>query len=137
VGAASEGGDLTRLVDSVSGGDPVTLRSELLRLRGEGVEGIPLIRAVLRRMALLARLRAEVERGNSVSAVMASQGRSIFWKEKDAVAAQLGHWRSDLIAKGMARLLEAERQVKASGGLGSLAADEELFAICRQASRIR
>ena len=137
VGAASEGGDLSRLVDSVSGGDAAMLQAELLRLKSEGIEGIPLIRAVLRRMTLLAKLRAEVERGNSVGAVMAAQGKSIFWKEKDAVAAQLSRWRSDLIAKGVARLLEAERQVKVSGGLGPLAVDEELFAICRQAARLR
>lgn len=137
VGAASEEGDLSRLVDSVSGGDPAMLQAELLRLASEGIEGIPLIRAVLRRMALLARLRAEVEQGGSVGAVMASQGKAIFWKEKDAVAAQLTRWRSDLLAKAMGRLLEAERQVKASGGLGPLAADEELFAICRQAARLR
>ena len=137
LGAASEEGDLGRLVDSVSGGDAATLQAELLRLRSEGIEGIPLIRAVLRRMTLLSRLRADVERGNSVASVMASQGKAIFWKEKDAVAQQLGRWRSDLIAKGMSRLLEAERQVKASGGLGPLAVDEELFAICRQAARLR
>jgi DNA polymerase-3 subunit delta len=68
---------------------------------------------------------------------MTSQGKAIFWKEKDAVAAQLSRWRSGLLAKGMSRLLEAERQVKASGGLGPIAVDEELFAICRQAARLR
>ncbi|WP_324748919.1 DNA polymerase III subunit delta [Sphingomonas sp. LY54] len=137
VGAASEEGDLSRLVDSVSGGNPAMLQSELLRLKSEGIEGIPLIRAVLRRMTLLARLRAEVDRGSNVGAVMASHGKAVFWKEKDAVAAQVSRWRSDLIAKGMGRLLEAERQAKASGGLGPLAVDEELFAICRQAARLR
>ena len=137
VGAANEEGDLSRLVDSVSGGDPVMLQAELLRLASEGVEGIALIRAVLRRMALLARLRADVERGNSVDTVMASQGKSLFWKEKPAVSKQLSRWRSDLLAKSIGRLLEAERQVKASGGLGPLAADEELLAICRQAARLR
>jgi DNA polymerase-3 subunit delta len=137
LGAASEGGDLGRLVDSVAGGDSGLLQAELLRLAGEGVNGIPLIRAVLRRMSLLARLRAEVERGNCADAVMASQGRSVFWKEKDAVRAQLARWRSDLLAKSVGRLLDAERQVKASGGLGPVAVDEELFAICRQAARLR
>lgn len=137
IGAANEEGDLSRLVDSVGGGDVKTLRSELLRLSSEGAEGIPLIRAMLRRMALLAKLRGEVDRGNSVDNVMATQGKGIFWKEKDAVAAQLSRWSSELIAKGMSRLLEAERQVKASGGLGPLAVDEELFAICRQAARLR
>lgn len=137
VGAASEEGDLSRLVDSVSSGNSALLQAELLRLSSEGIEGIPLIRAVLRRMTLLGKLRAEVERGNSVSAVMASQGKAIFWKEKDIVALQLSRWRSDLIAKCMGRLLESERQVKASGGLGPLAVNEELFAICRQAARLR
>ena len=137
VGAASEEGDLTRLVDSVSGGDAATLKAELVRLSSEGVEGIPLIRAVLRRLTLLSKLRADVEAGYSVASVMASQGKAIFWKEKDTVAAQLTRWRADLLAKGMSRLLEAERQVKAPGGLAAIAVDEELFAICRQAARLR
>jgi DNA polymerase-3 subunit delta len=68
---------------------------------------------------------------------MASQGKSLFWKEKAPVAQQLARWRSDLLAKSVGRLLDAERQVKASGGLGPVAVDEELFAICRQAARLR
>ncbi|MFN3943651.1 MAG: DNA polymerase III subunit delta [Allosphingosinicella sp.] len=137
VGATAEEGDLSRLVESVGSGDPAALEAELTRLRSEGIEGIPLIRAVLRRMFLLARLRAEVEAGSNPAAVMASAGKAIFWKEKDAVAAQLGRWRAPTIARGISRLLDAERQVKASGGLGAVAVDEELFAICRQAQRLR
>jgi DNA polymerase-3 subunit delta len=137
VGAAAEEGDLSRLVDSVGNGNAALLQAELLRLSGEGVEGIALIRAVLRRMSLLARLRAQVERGNSPDAVMASHGKSLFWKEKDAVGRQLSRWRSEPLARSVSRLLEAERQVKAAGGLGPRAVDEELFAICRQAARLR
>ncbi|HEX8644391.1 MAG TPA: DNA polymerase III subunit delta [Allosphingosinicella sp.] len=138
IGAASEEGDLGRLVDSVVTGNSETLAAELARLRSEGIEGIPLIRAMLRRMVLLSRLRAEVEAGNGVGAVMASPAaKSIFWKEKEAVAGQIGRWRSNLLAKSVTRLVEAERQVKASGGLGALAVDEELFAISRQAARLR
>jgi DNA polymerase-3 subunit delta len=137
VGAAAEEGDLSRLVDSVGSGNSAMLHAELLRLSTEGIEGVPLIRAMLRRMSLLARLRAQVERGNSVDSVMASQGKSLFWKDKPGIAQQLGRWRSDLLAKSVSRLVEAERQVKASGGLGPTAVDEELFAICRQAARLR
>jgi DNA polymerase-3 subunit delta len=138
IGAAAEEGDLTRLVDSVGSGNSEMLRAELVRLKSEGIEGIPLIRAVLRRMTLLTKLRSEVDGGANVGSVMASPAaKAVFWKEKDAVASQLGRWRSDLLAKSMGRLLEAERQVKASGGLGPLAVDEELFAICRQAARLR
>jgi DNA polymerase-3 subunit delta len=137
VGAAAEEGDLSRLVDSVGNGNAAQLQAELLRLSSEGIEGIPLIRAVLRRMSLLSRLRAQVERGSSPDAVMASQGKSLFWKEKDSIGRQLSRWRSEPLARSVSRLLEAERQVKASGGLGPRAVDEELLAICRQASRLR
>ena len=137
IGAAAEEGDLSRLVDSVSGGRPEQLAGELARLSSQGIDGIALIRAVLRRMSLLTRLRAEVERGSSVQAVMASHGKALFWKEKAGVEQQLGRWRADLLAKSVSRLLEAERQAKASGGLGAAAVDEELFAICRQAARLR
>ena len=137
VGAAAEEGDLSRLVDSVSGGRPEVLSAELSRLASEGVDGIRLTRAMLRRMTLLGRLRAEVERGNSVDAAMASQAKGLFWKEKPAVAKQLSRWRSDLVAKCIGRLLEAERQAMAAGGAGGAAVNEELFAICRQAQRLR
>jgi len=137
LGAAADEGDLTRLVDSAAGGHAASLEAELVRLHAEGLEGITLIRAMLRRMALLARLRAEVEQGSSPAAVMASAGKSIFFKEKDGIERQVRRWRSDLIAKAMRRLAEAERQVKTSGGIGPIAADAELFAICRQAARLR
>lgn len=136
VGAAAEEGDLSRLVDSVGGGDQATLQAELVRLASQGVEGVPLLRAVLRRMSLLARLRSAVDRGASTDAVMASQGKSLFFKEKPGIERQLRRWRSDLLAKSVSRLVEAERQLKAPGGLGPTAVDEELFAICRQASRL-
>jgi DNA polymerase-3 subunit delta len=137
VGAGGEEGDLSRLVNSVAGGDAAVLDAEIARLRAEGQEGITLLRAVLRRMTLLARLRAEVEQGNSVGAVMASSGRSLFFKEKDAVGSQVARWRGALIAKAVGRLVEAERDVMRPGGPGIVAADAELFAICRQAARLR
>lgn len=137
IGAGADEGDLSKLVGSVASGDPAGVEAELMRLRSAGVEGISLIRAMLRRMSLLARLRAEVEEGNSPAAVMASSGKSLFWKEKEEIGRQLSRWRSDLIAKSISRLVDAERQVKAAGGLGPIAADEELFAICRQAARLR
>lgn len=137
IGAGREEGDPGRLVDCVARGDSAGLKAELTRLASVGQEGIPLIRAMLRRMSLLAKLRAEVDAGASVAAVMASSGKGIFWKEKDMVAAQLARWPAATIAKSMSRLVEAELQVKASGGLGPLAAEEELYAISRQAARLR
>jgi DNA polymerase-3 subunit delta len=137
IGSGEGEGDLGRLVDSVLNGDGEGLEAEIARLRGEGQEGITLIRALFRRIAVLARLRAEVERGNSVSAVMASSAKSMFWRDKDAVEPQVRRWRADLLAKAIGRLIEAEHQVMSPGGPGIVAAEAELFAICRQAARLR
>jgi DNA polymerase-3 subunit delta len=137
LGADSDAGDLSRLVESVLGGDAATLEGEIVRLRAEGQEGIALTRALMRRMTLLARLRAEIDQGSSVGAVMASSGKSLFWKDRDAIGPQLGRWRGDLIARVIGRLIEAERQVMMPGGPGIVAAEAELFAICRQAGRLR
>jgi DNA polymerase-3 subunit delta len=137
VGAANDEGDPGKLVEAVAGGKGALLQTELDRLAAEGTSGIPLIRALLRRLTLLARLRGEFDRTGNIGAVMASQGKAIFFREKPAIEAELSRWPSDLLAKAIDRLGEAERQVKASGGMGDIAADEELFAICRQAARLR
>lgn len=137
VGADVGEGDLSRLLAAVAGGDPDQAETELARLRAEGKDGIQLIRAALRRMTMLARLRAEIERGKSVGAVMASAGKSIFFKEQGAVQAELGRWRGETLAKAVSRLIEAERQIMQPGGPGPIAAEAELLAIARQAARRR
>ncbi|MGQ0661034.1 DNA polymerase III subunit delta [Sphingosinicella sp.] len=137
IGADVGEGDLSRLLAAVAGGDSDQAETELARLRAEGKDGVQLIRAALRRMTMLARLRAEVERGRSVGAVMASSGKSIFYKEQGAIQAELGRWRAENLAKAIARLIEAERQIMMAGGPGPVAAEAELLAIARQAARRR
>lgn len=137
IGADAGEGDLSRLLAAVAGGDAGRAEAELARLRAEGKDGIQLIRAALRRMTTLARLRAEVDRGKSPSGVMASAGRAIFWKEQGAIQTEIGRWRAPMIAKAISRLIEAERQVMLSGGAGPVAAEAELLAIARQAARLR
>ena len=134
VGASLEGGDTTMLMDGVFDGDGGKVEGELARLRGEGGEGITLLRAALRRALLLARLRVQVEQGQSPANVAGAQGKALFWKEKDAVTRQIAAWPADRLARAVSRLLAAERDVKQSG-LGPVAADVELLAIARQASR--
>lgn len=138
VGAALEEGDASTLVDHVFNGNGRGAEAELARLRSEGAEGITLIRAALRRALLLARLRARVEQGQSPSSVVASQGKGLFFKEKDAVERQLGAWQADKLGRCLSRLVAAEQEVKKSGAvgaLGALAADVELLTIARQAGR--
>ncbi len=137
LGAASEEGVLGRLVDAVLEGRLDAVDAELRRLAEDGLEGIPLIRALLRRLALLADLAAEVARGNSVSSVMASSGKALFWKEKDAIGRQLARWRPTAIETAIRRLVAAEQAIKASGTAGPILLDEELVAIGRAARNMR
>lgn len=138
LGADADEGDLGRLVDAVMGGNPGQVGGEVARLAAVGIEGIPLIRAVLKRALLLAQLRADVEQGSSVDAVMASgAGKAVFWKEKAVVQRQIGLWRPDRLATALTRLLDAERAVKASGTIGPIAVEAELIAISRAAARAR
>lgn len=128
-------GDTSQLIDSLFSGNARRAETELGRLHAEGVEGITLVRAVLRRSLLLARMRASVEQGRSPQAVVDAQGKALFWKEKDSVARQLAIWDSATLARCLSRLLAAERDVKKSGGIGPIAVDAELMAIARAAPR--
>lgn len=135
--ASGDEGDQGRLVDAVLDGQGDTAAGEIARLAQNGIAGIPVLRALQRRLLLLARLRAEVDRGNSVRTVMAAQGKAIFWKDVDVVGRQLGRWRAPEIARALDRVLGAERAATVSAGAGIVAADEELLAIARHAARLR
>jgi DNA polymerase-3 subunit delta len=124
------------VADLALGGDVRGLSEALARLPSGDKDVIPIVRSLQRRLLMLAPLRARVDSGERAQAVMTSIGKSLFWKDKDTVGVQVGRWRSDLIARTVTRLAEAERQVMSAGGPGLVDADAELFAICRQAARL-
>ena len=137
LGAAVQEGDMGRLVDAVLDGRINAIEAALAELAADGIEGIPLIRAILRRLLQLAEFRAQVTGAASISAVMASQGKSLFWKDKDAVNRQLSRWQPAALDTAITRLTDVERAIKASGTAGPILLDEELFAIGRAAQRMQ
>ena len=137
LGADAGDGDLGRLVTAVFGGDGVTVDGELVRLASEGIEGVPLLRALQRRGLLLAQLRAQTESGESLDRVMETAGKAIFWKERDVVRRALSRWTAEELAVAVARLGAAERAVKSAGFVGEAATGEALLAISRHAARRR
>ena len=132
-----EDGDLSRVVDAVLDGDARKLAHEVYQIAGSGTEDVVLLKALARRLLLLARYRADVDGGGSVSGVVAAAGKSIFFKEKAAVTRQLGRWSSARLATAIERTLRAERDVKTSGSLGANAVNETLFGIAQAAGRGR
>jgi DNA polymerase III subunit delta len=137
LGAATEEGDLSALANAVFSGDPGKAGAELARLGSEGLEGVPVLRALGRRAHQLVQLRAAMAQGESIDRVMQTAGKAIFWKEQPIVRAQLQRWTPDALATALGRMGEAERQVKASGYPGHALVEEEVLAIARHAARRR
>lgn len=135
--ADADDGDPSRVVDAVLDGDVRGLDRELALLLAGGGEPIVLLRALTRRLMLLAKHRVHVERGQSVDSVIASVGKSLFFRDKPAVTRQLGRWSADRLATAMARASDAERDVKSPGSLGADAVGETLFAIANAGARRR
>lgn len=111
VGADSAEGDFNRLADIALGGDLARLADELAALSPTGSEAIPVLRSLQRRLIMLAPLRARVERGETVDAVMASMGRSLFWKEKGSIERMLKKWSSEELARAAERAGMLEREM--------------------------
>ncbi len=128
--------DTSRLVNAVLGGDLAVVTGQLTEIEHDNA-WVPALRALQRRLILLARLRSEVDAGKSSGAVVASLGKSLFFKEQPAVTAQLTRWTSSRLATASARLFASERALMASGTAGHVIAAEELIAITRVGQRLR
>jgi len=133
VGADSAEGDFQRLADLALAGDIVELIDELSRLPAGGSEAIPVVRSLQRRLLMLAPARARVERGERVDAVMASLGRSLFWKDKNKVQQMLAKWSAEDLATVADRAGKLERLLMFTPAPDREALGEELLAIARKA----
>ena len=128
--------DTGALVNAVMSGDLPATVQEI----GEVADAnawIPALRALQRRIILLARLRAEVEGGKSAAGVVAAMGKAIFYKDQTPVTAQLARWNSARLATASARLFATESAMMSSGTAGNVLASEELIAIARVGERLR
>jgi DNA polymerase-3 subunit delta len=135
VGTDSGEGDFLKLADFALRGDLEALAEELARLPVAGSEAIPIVRSLQRRLLMLAPIRARVERGERLDAVMTSAGRSLFWKDKPLVEAMLKRWNAEDLAKAAERAGALERELMFSDAPQREALGEELIAIARKARR--
>lgn len=133
VGVDSSEGDFQRLADLALGGEIDELAEELARLPAGGNEGVPVVRSLQRRLLMLAPLRARVERGERMDAVLTSSGRPLFWKEKAKVQRMLAKWTAESIATLAVRAGDLERTLMFTSAPEREALGEELLAIARKA----
>jgi DNA polymerase III subunit delta len=110
---------------------------ELVSAHNLGVDAIRITRALQRRVALLAALRAKVDKGSNPGAVVKAT-RSIFWKDADDFVNQLGRWTSARLVGLNGHLLDLESKLMSvREGLGVIILEEELIRIARAAARSR
>jgi DNA polymerase-3 subunit delta len=133
VGADTAEGDFQRLADLALGGELGELSDELARLPTGGSEAIPVVRSLQRRVLMLTPLRARVERGERVDAVLTSSGKALFWKDKAKVQRMLSKWSAEELATVADRAGKLERSLMFTTAPDREALGEELLAIARKA----
>ena len=132
VGAELLEGDSRRLADLALAGDIAGL-TEQLAPGGAASEAIPVVRALQRRLLMLAPARARVDSGQSVDAVMTSWGKALFWKDKPLVAKLLATWDAPGLATVAERAGRLEHGLLFGKAPEREALGEELLAIARSA----
>lgn len=137
ISAENTDGEMSRVVDGIMGGHPDRAAAELAKTAQAGISGIPILRALFKRTALLASLRKDIEQGASPAAAVKGRGKAIFWKDEPAITDQAGRWTSARLATLADRILQTERSLKASGSAGEILADAEMITIARAATRRR
>ncbi len=133
VGADSNEGDFLRLADLALLGEISELGEAIARLSAGGSEAIPALRSLQRRLLMLAPARARIERGERLDGVMASFGKTLFWKDKAVVEKMLRTWSATDLATVAERAGELERNLMFAEMPERDALGEELLAIARKA----
>jgi DNA polymerase-3 subunit delta len=135
--ADSSQGDVRRLADLALLGEVAELGEAVARMPSAASEAIPAIRALHRRLLMLAPARARIERGERIDAVMTSLGKTLFWKDKSSVENMLRKWTAEDLATIAQRAGALERALKFSKVPEREALGEELLAIARKARSAR
>jgi DNA polymerase-3 subunit delta len=135
LGADSSEGNALRVGDMALAGDLGALAEELGRMSPAGNEAIPIVRALQRRLLQLAPMRARVEQGERLDAVMTSAGKALFWKDKAMIQSMLSRWSAERLAQVGERVAALETTLIFSGAPQTAALGEELTAIARAARR--
>lgn len=137
LGTDSAEGDWLKLGDMALAGRLDALNEALARLPHGGSEAVPAIRALQRRLVMLAPLRARIERGERLDAVMTSMGKALFWKDKDLIQWLLTTWPSARLAEAAERASALEKQVMLGDAPDEAALGETLVTLARAAGRGR
>ena len=137
LGCGGADGDLQRLGDLALDGAIGDLLEEIESSGLAAKDGITVLRALQRRLLMVAPLRARIADGESQHGVMASAGRAIFWKDKEFVERLLRIWTPEQLARLVDRTAEVEKQLMVTDAPEVAGIGEHLVAVARSAQRRR
>ncbi|MEN3972559.1 DNA polymerase III subunit delta [Sphingomicrobium sp. XHP0235] len=123
------------LGDAALLGDVSTLETAFGTLSPQGTEATTVLRALQRRIQMLAPLGARVARGESAEGVVASMGRALYGKDRAIVPRLLKIWSGPRLARLAERVAAAERAAMLNPAARKAALGEELLAIARIGAR--
>lgn len=131
IGADLGEAEIGRVVEAAVDGDVAMLGVELALLGQGGVSPIPLLRSLVRKMMMLAELRAEVDAGASINDVI--ERHHVFFREKAGTARALRQWNAGRLSTAVDRLRQAERALMSSASAGDVLAESACLDIARVA----
>lgn len=134
IGADLTEAELTTAIEALIDGRPADVAAELARLEAAGVSAIPLLRQAARRLMTLAAMRAEIDAGAGVLAVI--EKHRVFFKERAATQRALRRWSSARLAEAVARARGGERAIMAPANAGTVMANAALVGIARMGARL-
>ena len=137
LGAGSDDTEFLGLGDRAMVGDIAGVQRGVDAMSANGSEAITILRAMQRRIVMLAPMQARVAGGEPASAVIASMGRALFWKDKPLVTEMLLRWPASRLARLGERVTDLERKLMFKNWPAKAAIGEELLAIARTAQSSR
>jgi DNA polymerase-3 subunit delta len=117
--------------DLALAGDLPGVSDELILMAASGIDPIPVVRALQRRLLMLAPLRARVEQGQSPDMVI----QAVWKRDKAVVARILPRWPAARLAEAMVRVQRLERELLLQPVPGAAALGETLLQLARAARR--
>jgi DNA polymerase-3 subunit delta len=118
-------------------GDFVALERSLDRLAGEGIAGIAILRVAQTYFRRLHLTRARLDDHVPLERALSQLQPPLFFKAKDAFAADVSRWPLGRLRGALDRLVDAEMRSKRTGADDALLAADALFAVARAAANIK
>jgi DNA polymerase-3 subunit delta len=134
IGAGAEG-DWMRLGDLALSGELGRLSHEL-EASAADADPVAVLRALQRRLMMLAPISAKVDRGARPHDAVTSAGKAVFWKDKEVVARLVSLWDSKGLERAFERSGALERRLMSTNPPPAAEAiEEELVAIALMARK--